>query len=74
MSLLELLAYLKAELNIDIPLQWDQWRPGDQPVFVCNVAKAKRLLAWQPEIVVRDGVKSLSQWVSQNAALFSWLK
>ena len=74
MSLLELLAYLKEELKIDIPLQWDDWRPGDQPVFVCNLKKANDLLGWQPAISVRDGVKSLSQWVSQNRELFNWLK
>lgn len=74
MSLLELLAYLKEELKIDIPLQWDDWRPGDQPVFVCNLKKANDLLGWQPAISVREGVKSLSQWVSQNAGLFDWLK
>jgi len=74
MSLLELLAYLRQELKIEIPLQWDKWRPGDQPVFVCNIQKARERLGWQPEISVRDGVKSLSEWVSQNAGLFSWLK
>lgn len=74
MSLLELLAYLKEELKIDIPLQWDDWRPGDQPVFVCNLKKANDLLGWRPAVSVRDGVKSLSQWVSQNRELFNWLK
>jgi CDP-paratose 2-epimerase len=29
MSLRELLAYLEAELAIEIPLQWSDWRPGD---------------------------------------------
>lgn len=74
MSLLELLAYLQEELRIDIPLQWDKWRPGDQPVFVCDIRKAQERLGWQPEISVRQGVKNLSAWVSQNAGLFSWLK
>lgn len=74
MSLLELLAYLKDELRIDIPLRWDDWRPGDQPVFVCNLAKARERLGWQPRIGVREGVKDLAQWVSQNQALFAWLQ
>jgi CDP-paratose 2-epimerase len=74
MSLLELLAYLKDELKIEIPLLWDDWRPGDQPVFVCDLGKIGSELGWKPEISVRDGVKSLSQWVSQNAQLFNWLK
>jgi CDP-paratose 2-epimerase len=74
MSLLELLAYLQDELKITIPLKWDDWRPGDQPVFVCNLDKARERLGWSPRISVREGVKDLSQWVSQNAELFNWLK
>jgi CDP-paratose 2-epimerase len=74
MSLLELLAYLEDELKIKIPLKWDTWRPGDQPVFVCDLDKAKTLMNWQPKITVRDGVKSLAQWVATNKELFAWLK
>lgn len=74
MSLLELLAYLEDELKIKIPLKWDTWRPGDQPVFVCNLDKAKQTLGWQPQISVRDGVKNLSGWVAGNKELFAWLK
>ena len=74
MSLLELLAYLEEELKIKIPLKWDTWRPGDQPVFVCNLDKAKEKLAWQPQISVREGVKNLSNWVAGNKELFAWLK
>jgi len=74
MSLLELLAYLEEEIKIKIPLKWDTWRPGDQPVFVCNLDKAKEKLAWQPQIAVREGVKNLSNWVAGNKELFAWLK
>jgi len=74
MSLRELLAHLEAELGARIPLQWSDWRPGDQPVFVCNIAKARRMLEWQPSIGVKDGVRQLIHWVRDNAGLFAWLK
>ena len=74
MSLLELLGYLEAELGIRIPVQWSDWRPGDQPVFVCNSAKAQRLLGWQPAIGVKDGVRALIRWVRDNACIFVRLK
>ncbi|RMD60054.1 NAD-dependent epimerase/dehydratase family protein [Candidatus Parcubacteria bacterium] len=74
LSLRELLAYLEDELNIEIPLEWDDWRPGDQPVFVCNTAKAKESLGWQPQIPVRQGIKQLADWVARNKELFEWLR
>jgi len=74
MSLLELLSYLEKELGMDIPLQWDKWRPGDQPVFVCNLGKVNDCIGWQPEISVEAGVKELIHWVGDNRDLFDWLK
>ncbi|MES9868823.1 MAG: GDP-mannose 4,6-dehydratase, partial [Sedimenticola sp.] len=73
MSLLELLGYLEKELGIEIPLKWDGWRPGDQPVFVCNLDKAKELIHWEPEISVKEGVRGLIHWVRDNDALFAGL-
>jgi CDP-paratose 2-epimerase len=73
MSLLELIHYLEEDLGIRVPLQWSDWRPGDQPVFVCNLKNAKRLLEWQPTIPVRAGVGQLIGWVQQNKELFDWL-
>jgi len=73
MSLLELIHYLEEDLGIRVPLEWSNWRPGDQPVFVCNLEKAKRLLNWEPTISVRSGVGQLSRWVRENKKLFGWL-
>ena len=74
MSLLELLTYLEQELEMKIPLNWDKWRPGDQPVFVCDLSKAKERLGWAPEISAQEGVRNLIGWVRDNKELFSWLK
>jgi CDP-paratose 2-epimerase len=73
MSLLELTGYLEEELRIRVPLQWSDWRPGDQKVFTCNLEKAKRLLEWEPKIAVREGVGQLIRWVRENKKLFDCL-
>ena len=71
MSLLELLKFLETTLDKKITPIWDDWRPGDQPVFVCDLAKAKIQLDWSPSISVESGVVKLIHWVQQNSQLFS---
>lgn len=74
LSLRELLAFLKQFLGKQSPLSWDDWRPGDQPVFVCDLKKAREALSWEPEIGVEQGVGNLAAWVAENSELFDWLK
>jgi CDP-paratose 2-epimerase len=72
-SLLELIAQLDKMIDKKIPLKWSDWRPGDQPVFVCNVAKAEKLLGWRPVTGVLEGVGELINWVHDNRQLFDTL-
>ena len=70
LSLLELIGLLEENLRISVPLQWSDWRPGDQLVFVCGLEKAQRMLEWRPTIPVREGVGQLARWVRDNKNLF----
>jgi CDP-paratose 2-epimerase len=70
MSLLELIAFLEKFFNKKIPLKFSDWRPGDQPVFVCDIAKAKKAFGWEPKISPERGVEMLYDWVKDNKALF----
>ena len=71
LSLLELLDYLERTLEKKITPAWEDWRPGDQPVFVCDLNKALTELNWQPSISVEQGVVKLIKWVQENVALFT---
>ena len=44
MSLHELLEDLEKHKGEKIPVSYDDWRPGDQKVFVGNIVKAKKEL------------------------------
>jgi len=70
LSLLELLHYLENTLEKKITPLWDDWRPGDQPVFVCDLTKAKQAIGWEPKISVNHGVIKLISWVKENSELF----
>jgi CDP-paratose 2-epimerase len=63
----EYLADLKGE---KVPVHYNAWRPGDQPCYVSDVRKARRLLGWEPEINRETGIRRLWDWVEANAELF----
>jgi CDP-paratose 2-epimerase len=71
LSLRDLLHYLESKLNLKITPKFTSARPGDQPVFVCDIRKAEKILHWSPRISVYDGVTELIDWVQENITLFS---
>ena len=54
-----------------IPVTFDEWRPGDQKIFVADIRKAKRVFGWEPKMTVFDGITKLHQWVIHNKMLFA---
>src|SRR5262245_293426 len=70
LSLLDLIEMLGKRPRRDIPLQYDDWRPGDQRVYVSDIRKLETVLGWRPEIDVSSGVSQLIDWVAQNRAAF----
>src|SRR5262245_825499 len=64
----EHLADLKGE---KVPVRYDDWRPGDQPCYVSDIRKAKRLLGWEPEVDRDTGIRRLWDWVEANEGLFA---
>jgi len=70
LSLLDLVEMLERRLGRKIPLRWDNWRPGDQQVYVSDVRKLQKALDWKPEIAVAPGVAQLMDWVEENRAAF----
>ena len=59
---------LQELLGREIPVARDNWRPGDQRIYVSDIRKAKRLLDWQPQVSVRVGVERLYNWVVELVA------
>ncbi len=62
---------LEKLLGHPITVGYDDWRPGDQPVYVSDIAKAERELGWQPLVGVEEGISRLLQWVQSNQQMFT---
>jgi CDP-paratose 2-epimerase len=70
LSLLDLVEMLVNRLGRAIPVRWDDWRPGDQQVYVSDIRKLDAALGWKPEIGVESGIAQLMDWVDQNRDAF----
>ena len=58
---------LLAELDgRDISVNFDDWRPGDQPCYFSDIRKASEALDWRPLIDTKTGVRRLWEWASSN--------
>ncbi len=62
---------LESLLGEEIPVARDDWRPGDQRVYVSDIRKAGRELDWQPQVSVQEGIRRLFEWVRANQNLFT---
>lgn len=70
LSLHELIRFLEKLKEEKIPLTHDDWRPGDQKVFVGNISLAEKEFGWKPAVRAREGVEKLYNWVYENAQIF----
>jgi CDP-paratose 2-epimerase len=61
---------LEESLGHALPIRKDDWRPGDQRIFVADIHKAEQELGWKPKVSVQEGLNCLFDWVKANRHLF----
>lgn len=70
-SLLEFICLLEKMLSRRIEIEFTDWRPGDQKVYISDIRKAKRDFNWKPKTDLVQGLKKMIEWIEKNkAALF----
>jgi CDP-paratose 2-epimerase len=57
-------------LGKTVPVKYDDWRPGDQRLYVSDIRKAQRLLNWYPKTSVDNGIRKLYDWIRKNVDYF----
>jgi CDP-paratose 2-epimerase len=65
-NLLEVLRHLEKLLGHKIKVIYGDVRPGDQAFYVSDISKVKKVLGWEPEIGVEEGLKKLIKWVKTS--------
>jgi len=75
LSLLELFSNLEELTGNRMRFQRLDSRPGDQKVFVANIARAEKDFDWHPTVPIRLGLADALEWsqtLHQNACLHLW--
>ena len=70
LSLLELLDRLAQRSGRAVRHTFEDWRPGDQPIYVSDIRSAAQLLGWQPKTSVDQGLDQLFDWIVAHEDLF----
>ena len=70
LSLLELIETLDRHFGFELSYSFEDWRPGDQKVFVSDVSRAAADFGWAPQTNVSMGVSRLLAWLSENERQF----
>jgi CDP-paratose 2-epimerase len=71
LGILETAHYIARRLGIDLVPRFEEWRAGDQRVFIADIGKAKRELGWEPKVPPHVGIDRLLAWVQENKELFA---
>jgi CDP-paratose 2-epimerase len=61
---------LERLLGRSLPVSSDDWRPGDQRIYISNIDKARQQLGWSPKVGVEEGIERLYNWVVAHRNLF----
>jgi CDP-paratose 2-epimerase len=62
-SLLELLDLIDELRGDTSKVQFETWRPGDQPWYVTDNSAISAAIGWQPRVRLRDGLRTLEKWL-----------
>lgn len=61
-SLLEFIDILEDKTGTRPDVTFDEWREGDQKVYISDITRAKDALDWEPQIEFEEGIEMFINW------------
>jgi len=66
----EFSTFLQSITQKDLIVDYNDWRLGDQKVYISDNKKIINELNWQPKIGIEQGIRQLYEWILANISLF----
>lgn len=67
-ALVDLVHWLAEELGVTPQIDFQPEQPGDVPITYADVAKARRLLGYEPKVPIREGLERFVAWYREQSA------
>lgn len=68
-SLLQVLEIFREFGHKPSEILYENWRPGDQRIYISDISLAERILGWNPKIGIRKGSEKLFNWIEDNIGI-----
>jgi len=65
-SLLEFLDMLEAQTEERTDISFDDWREGDQKVYISDISRAQNELDWEPKVDFETGICRFVDWYTNR--------
>ncbi len=65
-TLRELVSVLERVLAVEAHIDWQPFQPGDVPVTYADIGKAARLLGYQPQTSLEEGIRATVKWLDSQ--------
>lgn len=72
LSLRELIDILEKRFGRPIRRKTDDWRPGDQKVYVSDISKVQHDLGWTPTTDLAAGINAMAEWIEANRDILNY--
>ena len=66
-ELSQLIELLESALGIEAQIDRQPLQPGDVPITYANIDKARRLLGYEPQTKIEDGIPRFVEWFRQQS-------
>ena len=66
-ELRELISLLEKELDLQVTIDQQPMQPGDVPQTFADITKARRLLGYNPQTQIEDGIRLFVNWFREDS-------
>lgn len=66
LSLLEAIELIQELAGMEFEIEYHDWRPADQKIYISDISKVKEMVGWEPEVSPKEGLRRLVEFYEKE--------